>query len=170
MGAAAYIENMSTPNEETTPEHWHLGAYHGNDYHVIIEFSDHTSLDVLKLAEENTDADGNADLSRLFGSDVETRSITPWTLRSNNTDASEAVTEFFTDEVYLTEFITYMRANTNLRGKLYYENRDIEGSVVFHYFLPGMLEDQRLRRWSNDKTTRVPFPYDEYRRIEDANT
>lgn len=168
MGAAAYIENMSTPDEETTPDRWHLGAYNGDDYHVILEISDHASLDVLKLAKQNTDVHGNADLSRLFGTVVETRNITPWTLRSNNRDSSEAVTEFFADDVCLSQFIDYMKANTNLRGKLYYENKNVEGSVIFHQFLPGMLEDRRIRRWSNDKKTGVPFPYDEARRLEDG--
>lgn len=154
------FENMSEPIDETTPENWLLGAYVGtDDYHVILEISDHASLDVLKLAEEYTDADGNPDISRLFGSEVSTRAITPWTLRSNNKDTSEAVTEFFIDEVCLTEFIDYMKRNTNLRGKLYYENKFVEGSVIFHQFLPGMVEDRRIRCWKNAKRTDPSDPH-----------
>lgn len=163
------LGNMNPPYDETNPDRWLLGAYVGTDYHVILEISDHTSLDAVKLASEFSDERGNADLWKLFGSPIETRDVTPWKLRSNNKDAAEAVTEFFTDEVCLTEFIAYMKANPNLRGKLYYENRDIEGSVIFSEFIPGMMEDRRLRSWKNEKTAGGPVPYDEYKHIEDDN-
>lgn len=159
---------MNTSDEQANPENWLLGDYVGKDFHIILEISDHASLDVLQIAAENTDENGLPDISKLFGAPIETHSVSAWNLRSNNVDTAEAVAEFFSPQVCLTEFIDYMKRNTRLRGKLYYENRDIEASVVFSQWIPGMLEQQRIRMWSSEKNGNIPVSYEEYLRLEES--
>jgi hypothetical protein len=44
----------------------------GNDFHVVVHLFSHSSLEVEELCKRAVDADGNADLSALFGTPVET--------------------------------------------------------------------------------------------------
>lgn len=62
----------SASSEKQEPPHalWRFGAYVGNDIRIIVQLDSPGCLDVKHLCEQAVDADGNADLSALFGSPV----------------------------------------------------------------------------------------------------